>query len=61
MEITNVNGNVKKLEVHSLLVLMTRVARFKFKKSNLARAVRHNCNPRYSGGRDQEDCGLRTD
>jgi hypothetical protein len=21
--------------------------------------VAHTCNPRYSGGRDQEDCGLK--
>jgi hypothetical protein len=30
------------------------------KKQKEPASVAHVCNPSYSGGRDQEDCGLKT-
>jgi hypothetical protein len=33
---------------------------FRFSKTTKSQApVAHACNPSYSGGRDQEDCGLK--
>jgi hypothetical protein len=32
----------------------------KSKKSRTMGKVAHMCNPNYSGGRDQEDCGSRS-
>jgi hypothetical protein len=49
--------NQKYVKFHLILVRMAIIKKTKNSKPD---RVAHSYNPRYSGGRDQEDCFLRT-